>query len=131
MRAQARAGPAPAVADLLHLLAADALLEGQHLWAARAYHSLEHLLQQGVAAPAAAAAAGSVCVWEGKRAAVAGALRDVARGRGDAGAVVPELLDMLRGSANPQAYAVAGAIRAWAVQHAGAAVPEGAGEGGL
>lgn len=65
-------------------------------------------------------------MWHGKRAAVAAALREVAQGQAEAGAVVPELLGMLRGSANPQAHVLASTIRDWARQHAPEALPSGA-----
>ncbi|PRW45517.1 tetratricopeptide repeat [Chlorella sorokiniana] len=122
--AQQRSGPSPAVVELLHLLASDCWAEGAFLWAARAYHALEFMQQQGLAV--ASTAVGMVATggtsggraWEGKRAAVAAAFREVAQGRAEAAGCVPELLSMLRGSAHPQAHAVAATIRQWASEHA-------------
>jgi hypothetical protein len=124
LQAQQRLGAAPSVADLLHLLAGDCFQAGEFLWAARAFHALEYLQQQGVAAPAAAALGGGV--WEGKRATCVAVFREVVHGRQEAGAVLPELLGMLRGGAgsNPQAHAVASAVRQWAREHASQALPE-------
>ena len=122
--AQQRSGPSPAVVELLHLLASDFWAEGAFLWAARAYSALEFMQQQGLAVAAAAVGmvatgGGSVgSAWEGKRAAVAAVFREVAQGGAEAAVCVPELLGMLRGSAHPQAHAMAGAIRKWASEHA-------------
>lgn len=121
---QQRSGPAPAVVELLHLLASDFWAEGAYVWAARAYHALEYMQQQGVAVaapavgmvPAGGSSGGSA--WDGKRAAIAAALREVVQGLAEAAGCVPELLGMLRGSAHPQAHAVMAAIRKWAGEHA-------------
>lgn len=101
---QQRSGATPAVADLLYLLASESYSAGTYLWAARGFHAVEHLQQQGVPA-----AAGSV--WEGKRASVAQLLRQAVQGQPEAGRALPELLSMLRGSSHPQALAVAATVR--------------------
>ena len=122
--AQQRSGPSAAVVELLHLLAGDCWAEGAFLWAARAYHALEFMQQQGLAAASsavgmAATGGGSAgSAWEGKRAALAAAFREVAQGRAEASGCVPELLSMLRGSAHPQAHVIAAAIRKWANENA-------------
>lgn len=111
------------MAELLGLAAGECYREGHFLWAARAYHSLEYLQQQGLPVawavqPPGVAAAGGGGVWEGKRAAVVQAFRQLAEGRGKASALLPELLGMLRSSTNPQAAAVAGTMKQWAREHA-------------
>lgn len=133
--AQARMGPTPPVADLLSLLGAELFDAGAFLWSARAFHALEWLqrqaqLQAGGAAalggPTGAAATAAAATWEGKRAACVAALREVVQGREEAGAVLPELLGMLRGSANAHSAAVAAAVRQWARENAPDALPDGA-----
>ncbi|KAL4443862.1 hypothetical protein ABPG75_011599 [Micractinium tetrahymenae] len=76
LQAQAHAGAAPAVAALLGLLGSELFQAGAFLWAARAFHALEHVQRQqallhggALAASAPAAAAAAAAAWEGKRAA--------------------------------------------------------------
>ncbi len=128
--AQAQAGAAPAVAALLGLLSSELFQAGAFLWSARAFHALEHVQRQqalmhgGALAAAAAPSDAAAAIWEGKRAACIAAFREVVQGKQEAGSVLPDLIGMLRSSANPQAQLVASAMAAWLREHAaGAGAP--------